>query len=80
MPRAPSRMAVRASSRILSISAGVGLRSTSPRTAARTVPWPKKVPKLTPGGSAATLSRKAPIGSAELPSGPSMSVVTPWRT
>ena len=67
------------SARILSSSPAVGFRSARPITAARTEPWPTIVPMFTVLGNASSLARNSAIGKGELPSGPSMMVVTPWR-
>ena len=55
-------------------------RSTSPITSLRTEPWPMKLAKFGVMRMAATLSRNGASGIGDPPSGPSISVVTPWRT
>ena len=61
------------------ISSGVALRLTSPMTALRTEPWPTKLPMLMEIFSASICARNGASGSGDDPSGPSMTVVTPWR-
>src|SRR6266851_8478201 len=72
-------MACLARSFMAAISAVVALRSLSPMTCWRMLPCPTSMPKLTLKRVAASLSRKGFSGRGELPSGPSISVVTPWR-
>ena len=69
-----------------SSSAGVAARFSRPTTAARTAPWPMKLPMLIDLGSASSLSSHGFRGTGALPaidgpapSAPSMIVVTPWR-
>ena len=73
-------MPARTMPRIFSISGSVALRFTSPTTSLRIVPCPTKSPKFGVMRIAAIRSRNGLIGNGEDPSGPSMSVVTPWRT
>ena len=55
-------------------------RFANPTTASRTEPWPRKLPMLSDFCKASSLSRNGFSGTGEPPSGPSMIVVTPWRT
>ena len=79
MPNAPSLIPCSTSATIVWISSGVALRSTSPMTALRTDPWPTKLPMLIDVFSASIWARNGASGSGDDPSGPSMTVVTPWR-
>ncbi len=72
-------MAWAAISFIFPISSGVALRFTLPITCWRMLPCPTMVAKLIEMGMRRMLSRKSLIGRGELPSGPSMMVVTPSR-
>ncbi len=78
-PNAPSRIPCAASAFICSISSAVAFRFASPITVSRMLPWPTMVPKFTEIRIFAIPSRKLEMGSGELPSGPSMMVVTPSR-
>ena len=78
-PKAPSAIAWATMARIACSSSSVGGRSTLPRTARRRVPCPTIRPKLTAAGVASRRARYSPIGYGELPSGPPIAVVTPWR-
>ena len=69
-----------ASARMRSSSLAVGARLTLPNTAARIEPCPMNVPRLGVIPVFAVSSRAGLSGTGEKPSGPVMSVVTPWRT
>ena len=79
MPKAPSSIACRVSAFIASISSGVALRFCSPITFSRMLPCPTSAPKLMPICAASSLSKNGFSGKGELPSGPSITVVTPSR-
>lgn len=76
-PSAPCCIASATSVFIFMSSAGVALRFAVPITASRTVPWPTKSATFGDTVAAATLSNHGAIGSGELPSLPSTTVVSP---